>query len=373
MARPITIRTVAERAGCSIATVSRVINGTARASADVEARVRAAIAELDFRPSEIGRSLKTLRTRTLGVVIPSLTNPVFAGSVAGMEAAARARGHTLLLTATDYDPERERELVATLVAQSVAGLVLTVADPDACPTLDLLDGEGIPYVLVYNEPQQAGRAAVTVDNASAARDLTAALIDAGHRRILFIAGRFSTSDRSRLRHQGYLAAMAQAGLAPEPVLELDYLADTVAHRAALEGLLAGAARPTGIICSNDLLALSVIAAVREMGLQVPADVSVAGFDGIAIGRLVSPPLATVHQPTRRMGERAVERLFELMASDAPRTVEWLPYDLRTGGTLAAAPALPARLFPSASAVAGRNSAPPTSPPGQTSSPGEPSR
>ncbi len=378
MARPITIRTVAERAGCSIATVSRVINGTARASADVEARVRAAIAELEFRPSEIGRSLKTLRTRTLGVVIPSLTNPVFAGSVAGMEAEARSRGYTLLLTATDYDPERERELVGTLVAQSVAGLVLTVADPDANPTLDLLDGEGIPYVLVYNEPQHLGRAAVTVDNASAARDLTEALIAAGHRRILFIAGRFSTSDRSRVRHQGYLAAMAQAGLAPEPVLELDYLADTAAHRAALEGLLAGAARPTGIICSNDLLALSVIAAVREMGLAVPADVSVAGFDGIAIGRLVSPPLATVHQPTRRMGARAVERLFDLMAQDAPRTVEWLPYELRTGGTLAQAPNLgapilpAAALSPSAPAAAGRASSPqtPALSPDQTSSPGE---
>ncbi|OYX81689.1 MAG: hypothetical protein B7Y75_07085, partial [Azorhizobium sp. 35-67-5] len=140
---------------------------------------------------------------------------------------------------------------------------------------------------------------------------------------------------------------------------------TAAHRAALEGLLAGAARPTGIICSNDLLALSVIAAVREMGLDVPADVSVAGFDGIAIGRLVSPPLATVHQPTRRMGERAVERLFDLMAHDAPRTVEWLPYELRPGGTLAAAPAQPAPLphpvSPSASAVAGRTSAPSTLP------------
>ncbi|WP_084539888.1 substrate-binding domain-containing protein [Azorhizobium doebereinerae] len=333
MPRPVTIRTVAERAGCSIATVSRVLNGTARASADVEARVRAAVAALDFRPSEIGRSLKTLRTRTLGVVIPSLTNPVFAGSVAGMEAEARGRGHTLLLTASDYDAAREQDLVATLVAQSVAGLVLTVADPDANPTLDLLDGQGIPYVLVYNEPQRPGRAAVTVDNAAASRALTGAFLAAGHRRILFIAGRFSTSDRSRLRHQGYLAAMAAAGLAAEPVLELDYLADTAAHRSALAGLLGGPERPTGIICSNDLLALSVVAAVREMGLAVPGDISVAGFDGIAIGRLVSPPLATVDQPTRRMGARAVERLFDLMGGDAARTVELLPFELRPGGTL----------------------------------------
>ncbi|MEP9377832.1 substrate-binding domain-containing protein [Aquabacter sp. CN5-332] len=337
MPRPVTIRTVALKAGCSIATVSRVMNGTARASAQVEARVRTAMAELSFRPSEIGRALKTLRTRTLGVVIPSLTNPVFASSVAGIEAEARNRGHVLLVTATDYDPARERELVDTLVAQSVAGLVITVADPDDNPTLDHLDAEGIPYVLVYNEPLRAERAAVTVDNAAAGQTLTEALIALGHRRILFVAGRFSTSDRSRLRHQGYIAAMGKAGLEPAPVLELDYMGDADAHRSALIGLLGTPKRPTALVCSNDLLALSIAAAVRDMGLDVPGDVSVAGFDGISIGRLVSPALCTIDQPTRRMGERAVERLFDLFDGSGSRTVEHLPFHLRPGGTIAVAP------------------------------------
>lgn len=357
MARSVTIRTVAERAGCSIATVSRVINGTARASAEAEARVRAAIAELSFRPSEIGRSLKTLRTRTIGVVIPSLTNPVFASSVAGIEAEARVRGHALLVTATDYDPERERAVVDTLVAQSVAGLVLTVADPDTNSTLDMLDGEGIPYVLVYNEPQRIPRAAVTVDNAGATRALTEALIAQGHRRILFIAGRFSTSDRSRLRHQGYLAAMGAHGLAPEPVLELDYTDDAPVHRAALESLFAARARPTALVCSNDLLALSIIAAVRTMGLCVPSEMSVAGFDGIAIGRLVTPELSTVEQPTCLMGARAVERLFDMFEGETGRAVEHLPYHLRLTGTLAAAPPDPGAASRFSASPAGGSDAP----------------
>jgi DNA-binding LacI/PurR family transcriptional regulator len=357
LARTVTIRTVAERAGCSIATVSRVINGTARASADAEARVRAAIAELEFRPSEIGRSLKTLRTRTVGVVIPSLTKPVFASSVAGIEAEARVRGHALLVTATDYDPARERAVVDTLVAQSVAGLVLTVADPDTNPTLDMLDAEGIPYVLVYNEPQRIPRPAVTVDNAAATRALTEALIAHGHRRILFIAGRFSSSDRSRLRHQGYLAAMGAHGLAPEPVLELDYIADAPAHRAALESLFAVRARPTAMICSNDLLALSIIAAVRAMGLSVPGDMSVAGFDGIAIGRLVTPELSTVDQPTRLMGARAIERLFDMFEGATGRAVEHLPYQLRLTGTLAAAPPDPGAAPQFSGSPAGESRAP----------------
>lgn len=343
MGRVVTIRTVAERAGCSIATVSRVINNSARTSPEVEARVRAAIKELGFRPSEIGRSLKTLRTRTLGVVIPSLTNPVFAASVAGMEAEARRRRHTLLLTATDYDPAREPEVVETLVAQSVAGLVLTVANAEDNPTLDLLESEGIPYVLVYNEPTRSARAAVAVDNEAATFALTGAMIEAGHRRVAYATGRFATSDRARTRYQGYLAAMAQAGLSAERPLELDYLADAQGHREALASVFQTPERPTAALCSNDLLALSVMGALRSLDLRVPEDVSVAGFDGIALGGAAYPTLATVDTPTRRMGERAVEKVFEMLEDHAAPTVERLPFTLRVGGTLAAAPCPPLRV------------------------------
>ena len=337
MPRIVTIRTVAERAGCSIATVSRVINRSAPTSAEVEARVRAAIDELGFRPSEIGRALKTLKTRTVGVLIPSLTNPVFAASVAGMQAAARERRHTLLLTATDYDPAAEAELVETLVAQNVAGLVLTVACASHNATLDLLEAESIPFVLVHNEPEGDARAAVCVDNAAATCALTEAMIAAGHRRIAYLAGRFATSDRSLRRYEGYRAAMEKAGLIAADPLELDYLGDTPSHAAALAGLFGDISAPTAALCSNDLLALSVTGALRDLGIRVPDEVSVAGFDGIALGRAMSPSLATVDTPTRRMGEQAVELLFEMIETGAAPRVERLPFSLRPGGTLAAAP------------------------------------
>lgn len=350
MARIVTIRTVAERAGCSIATVSRVINRSAPTSADVEARVRAAIDALGFRPSEIGRALKTLKMRTLGVVIPSLTNPVFAASVAGMEAAARARRHTLLLTSTDYDPSREPELVETLVAQNVAGLVLTVADADASPTLDLLDAENIPYVLIHNQPTRGDRAAVCVDNAAATSALTCAMIAEGHRRIAYLAGRFAGSDRSRRRYEGYRAAMLEAGLEPQAPLELDYLGDTPSHAEDIAGLFRGPARPTAALCSNDLLALCAAGALRELGFAVPGDVSIAGFDGIALGRAVHPTLATVDTPTRRMGERGVEMLFARLEDNAPASVEHLPFTLRPGGTLSRAPGARTRRTPTQSST-----------------------
>lgn len=345
MPRIVTIRTVAERAGCSIATVSRVINRSAPTSAEVEARVRAAIDELGFRPSEIGRALKTLKTRTVGVLIPSLTNPVFAASVAGMQAAARERRHTLLLTATDYDPAAEAELVETLVAQNVAGLVLTVACAGHNATLDLLEAESIPFVLVHNEPEGDARAAVCVDNAAATSALTEAMIAAGHRNIAYLAGRFATSDRSLRRYEGYRAAMEKAGLHAAAPLELDYLGDAPSHAAALAGLFGGVSAPTAALCSNDLLALSVTGALRDLGIRVPDDVSVAGFDGIALGRAMSPSLATVDTPTRRMGEQAVELLFEMIETGAAPRVERLPFSLRSGGTLAAAPKPPRRQEP----------------------------
>lgn len=343
MTRPVTIRTVAERAGCSIATVSRVINGSARTSPEVQTRVRQAVEELGFRPSEIGRSLKTLRTRMLGVVIPSLTNPVYAAAVSGMEAEARRRGHKLLLTTTEYDPRREEDAVSALLARSVAGLLLTVADPDENATLDGLDEAALPYVLVYNEPRLGGRASVSVDNTKAMRAVTRCIMELGHRRVLFVARRIATSDRSRLRYRGYCLAMEEFGAAPWSALEVDQLDDAVTHMAMLREAFSRGDLPTAIICGNDILALSITAALRGLGLRVPADISVAGFDGISMGRMANPSLATVAQPTHRIGERAVEKLFNIMEQGAPRLVELLPFSLLSGGTVAAAPLEPAHL------------------------------
>lgn len=336
MSPSIGIKRVAERAGCSIASVSRVINATAPTSAELKARILRAVDELGFTPNELGRSLRLKRTRVLGVVIPSLTNPVFASSVAGIEEAARTRGHAVLLTATDYDLGREPAVVNALLTQRIAGLVITVADAETSPTLSQLDRLGIPYVLIYNQPTRPARAAVTVDNIAAARDLTDRFLACGHRRIAFLAGRFSTSDRSRLRYQGYIEAMSLVGIDPLPVIELDYMADEPQYRRPLEALLASDRAPTALICSNDLLAVSVMGTVRQLGRRVPDDVSVAGFDGIAIGRLICPSLASIELPTRLMGRIAVDRLFSLIDGKRDSTVTILPHVFRPGGSLAAA-------------------------------------
>lgn len=243
-----TIKAVAERAGCSVSTVSRVINGSGPASADVRARVEAAVADLGFRPSALGANFRAHRNRAIGVVVPSYTNPVFAASIAGLEKVARAERRQLLTASTNYNPAREGDVVEELISQRVDGLALTVANAEGNAVLDLLEREGVPFVLLYNQPEDRRRPAVSVDNRAATAELTRRLIELGHRRIAYIAGRFRTTDRSRLRFEGCQAALAEAGLPAPQLIELDYLAAPERHAAALSEPFGVAERPTALLC-----------------------------------------------------------------------------------------------------------------------------
>lgn len=334
MAKGTTIRDVAARAGVSITTVSRVLNGATPIAPETAERVRDAIAALDFRPNRLGRSLKAARTHTIGVLVPSLRNPVFADCVAGIEDACAAAGYSVLIASSDYDPEREGAAVGTLLSHQVEGLILTVADADDSRCLDRLDGTGTPYVLVYNQPH-GPRPFVSVDNVAAARAVVERMVSLGHRRIGMVAGHFRQSDRSRLRHQGFVAALADAGLAPGPLVEVDFADTRLAQHLACH--MTTVAPPTALFGSNDMVALAVIRALRDLGLSVPGDVSVTGFDGIEVGALVSPSLATLVQPSRAMGETAFARLLGRLAGAAAEQPATLPFSFRPGESLGPAP------------------------------------
>lgn len=324
-----TIRDVARRAGVSTATVSRLINGSGPVGAATAARVRDAIDALDFRLNGVGRSLKTAHTRTLGVVIPSMTNPVFADAVAGIDEAARAAGYALMFTSTEYDPAREQEAVASLLGNRVDGLILTVADPARSAVLDRLDAAGTPYVLTYNQPGAHGRPTVTVDNVAAGRAVASHLAALGHARLAMVSGRFRASDRAVARQEGFRAGAAAHGLARPATAEMSFLETDAAS--VLRPLFADpATAPTALFCSNDLLAIAVIGALGRLGLAVPGAVSVVGFDGIAIGTHLHPTLATVVQPSREMGRAATRQLLgRLAGQSAPESV-LLPHRLREG-------------------------------------------
>lgn len=328
MGRSLTIKDVAQRAGVSVATVSRVINRRGPTSAEARAAVQRAVVESGFRPSAIGRALKTARSRTLGVLVPSLKNPIFADTVQGIERRAEAAGYGTLLASSHYAPDKELAAVEVFLANRVAGLVLTVADENASPALELLSREALPHVLVFNPARAPEHSGVTIDNRGAARQIVGRLIELGHRRIAMIAGNFESSDRSGLRRAGYEDALRSAGLAPGPVVEASFTARDLSGLCA--ALWAGDDPPTAIFCSTDLLAIAAIRALAGLGLRVPRDVSVAGFDGIDLGQWITPSLATVVQPAERMGEAAVEHLLQRVDSGAAALHLTLEHGLRPG-------------------------------------------
>jgi DNA-binding LacI/PurR family transcriptional regulator len=329
-----TIKDVAAHAGFSIATVSRAINAPHTVNPVTLAKVREAIDALKFRPSPIGRQLRGERTRLIGVVLPTLANPVFAECLQGIDELASAQGFRLMLMTTQYDAQRERHAIETLRAQRVEGLILTVADADTHPLLDELDADGPLYVLMHNDTTR--RPSVSVDNHQAACDGVRMLIAHGHRRILMLAGTLAASDRARQRYAGYAHAMEQAGLTPAPALEIDFNAEALAP-SVLAHLSSGPARPTALFCSNDLLAMVVMRGLRRARLRVPQDMSILGFDGLAMGELLAPPLASIGTPNGEIGRAAWQRLMARISGEyvGPTLDLTLPHTLRQGGTISA--------------------------------------
>lgn len=332
MAHRVTIRDVAERVGCGIATVSRVLNGSGPASAGTRARVLEAAEELGFRFNEIGRSLQRRRSRSLGVVVPSLLNPVFATAIQGVQDAASAEGYQLLLACVDYDEDSEAEAVATLLDKQIDGAILTVANPDDSAALDLLKRRGVPYCLIFNQPAGA-EPSVGVDNAAAAAAAGAALLAAGHRETAFVGLRFRGSERARLRHEGFRGAMAAAGCPPPALLEVDHEGRGIER--GLAALLAERPGITALFASNDHLALGCIRALRRLARATPGDISVIGFDGVAVAELVEPSLATVATPSAEMGAEAARAVMAAIATAGPvlprRRI--LDFEFRPGGSL----------------------------------------
>lgn len=331
---PSTIKDVAAHASVSIATVSRTINAPHRVNAETLARVRESIQALDFTPSALGRQLRGERTRLIGVIVPTLANPVFAESLQGADEAASADGYRLMLMTTEYDTARERAAIETLREQRVDGLIATVADAGANTLLDELDRAELPYVLTHNDTPH--RPSVCVDNRRAAREGVHALLARGHRNVTMVAGSFAASDRARLRYQGYADAMQEAGLQSLPAVEIDFNADDVPD-SLLASLVRRGDRPTALFCSNDRLAMVVMHALRRAGIDVPRDMSVLGFDGIPLGELMQPALASIATPNRLIGRTAWRQLAPLLGlagdAHAPQCTT-LPHRFRPGATIA---------------------------------------
>ncbi len=332
-----TIKDVAERAGCAIATVSRVLNGSGPASVDTRERVLRAVAELGFSFNEMGRSLKRQRSRTVGVVVPSLTNPVFAEAVEGVQRVAATNGFDLLLTCANYDRRMELDTVSTLLAKQVEAIVLTVSNPLDSPALGLIAEADVPACLIFNQPRGRLWPAVGVDNVGAARAVGERLLGLGHSHATFVALRFARSERSIDRYEGLRQAYRQRGGNEPALLEVD--PDFTGLEVRFAELYERDPAPSAVFASNDMLALACMRALRAIGKRVPEDVSVVGFDGIKVAGLATPELATIVTPCRDMGEQAMQLLVNALrgGTPPPRRAIALPFEFRSGQSLARAP------------------------------------
>lgn len=333
MKRAATIKDVARRAGCGVSTVSRVLNGTGPASPETRQRVVAAAQVLSFEFSEIGRSLQSKTTRTIGCVVPSLANPVFAEAVQGLQEAVQQAGYQLLLICSNYNVELETDAIRTLLAKQVDGLVLTVSDAHTSEGLEIVKQRGLPCCLMFNHSPGV-LPAVSVDDLGAARAVAGAFAVAGHVHTGFIALRFQISDRSRQRFEGFASACRDNGMAPPALLQIDE--DSGNLSVLLQGLLSENVGLSGLFASNDFLALAAIRATRSLGKRVPEDLSIVGFDGIKVGTMIEPSLATIETAPKTMGSGAAATVLAAIDGEAPPQLydPRRSFKFRPGGSLA---------------------------------------
>ncbi|MDR6885817.1 MULTISPECIES: LacI family DNA-binding transcriptional regulator [Variovorax] len=328
------IQSVAAKAGVSVATVSRAFNFPDKVTPATRELVERVARELHYVPNASARTLRTQRSRALGVVLPTLLNPTFAECLQGIARAAIAGGYAIIPVTTGYRLDEEERAVHLLLAGSVDGLILVVSNPSTSAALARLRTSGTPYVLAYN--RHPDHPCVTVDGEAAVADAVSRLVLLGHRRIAMVSGTLAASDRAQQRYRGYQKGMADAGLNAPPLIEVPFVESAVDM---LTQLLQARSRPTALVCSNDLLAIRSIRAAHLSDLAVPDDLSVVGFDGIALGEDLTPALTTVAQPNSDIGRRSVELLIQAMADGTalqPEASLLLPCFFRDGESCASA-------------------------------------
>ncbi len=331
-----TLEDVARRAEVSTATVSRFFSAPEKVRPALRLRVQMAVSELGYTPHGAARALASQRSNTIGAVIPTLDNAIFATMVQTLQKELSAKGKTLLLAASDYDPGRERGQIENLIVRGVDGLMLTGEARDPA-VYTLLERHGIRYVNTYVYHPASRHPSIGFDNLRAMHKVVGYLFDLGHRSFAMIAGITTGNDRAAERVAGVQEALSQKGLALDPnrILEQPYA--IAAGREALRRLSSGSDRPTAIVCGNDVLALGALLEATALGLRVPEDVSITGFDDLDLAREIGPGLTTVHAPLEEMGRLTAEYLLTTDGADDPPLHLELPAELVVRGSTGPGP------------------------------------
>lgn len=301
-------------AGVSKSTVSRYLNGLyEHMGADTKERIAQVIAELDYRPNALARSLKQKRTHTVGAIVANILNPFSTSVIRGIEDTLKEAGFNLILCNADDDPAKERDYINMLVDKQIDGLIINTT---GCNNeLIAQVNKNIPVILIDRKASDINIDTVTVDSAQGVCQAVDHMVGLGHKHIAMLTLPYDHVSPRLERVQAYQTALAGHGL----TFREDWLVQTSADEqevfAKLKELLAGSVgkdRPTSLFCANNMITMSVVKAIKKMGLIIPGEIAVLGFDDWEWAQLIDPPVTVVAQPVYDMGNKAAALLIKRM-------------------------------------------------------------
>jgi LacI family transcriptional regulator len=322
-----TVRDVAQAAGVSVATVSRVINNPSMVVAEKRDAVYRALETLDYMPNRLARALISRRSKAIGLVVPTIGNPIFAPNMAAIERIADQAGYALLIHCCERDPARELKQIRALIERGIDGLIITGSEH--APELgNLLARNKLPFVSQDVSRLLPLGPSIALDNVGAMELAIDHLVEQGHREIAVMTGPVHNTPPIAERFAAAAARIRHHGLGlPDRWLVVTEDYDGPSVRAAAAALLRSVEAPKAVACTGDILSLGLVAECRAHGLAVPADISIIGCGNTEMGQYVDPPLTTVRMPVAEMGGMAASNLLSLIAGGSVGALTLLPCEL----------------------------------------------
>jgi LacI family transcriptional regulator len=332
----VTVKDVAEKSGVSVSTVSHVINGTRFVSEDLRNKVREAMNTLEYKPNLIARSLRTKRSNVLGLILADITNPYYSEIARNIEYLGHLQDYTVMLCNSEGDPIKEEFYIRRLSETRADGIII-VSSKIQPELLKEMVGEHLPVIFIDKHGSGIQGDLIAIDEFGGGRMATEHLISLGHQRIACVNG-MSINYLNQERVNGYRAAIEAAGLPMDELLVVAAGFDVVDGYRNGTALLEMKNRPTAIFATGDLIAYGVIQAAYQMGLRIPEELSVVGFDDIYLSEYFIPPLTTVKQPLYEISEAAINCFFERMENNQ-RTGRTIHYNVHLEVRESTGPAL----------------------------------
>ena len=329
-----TLEDVAKAAGVSTATVSRCLNTPKLVVETTRARVMEAVEQLGYIPNFGARAMAAKRTYTIGAIVPTIENSIFAKGLQAFQEELFSLGYTLLMASSAYRAEAEEEQIRSLITRGADGLLLIGYERDPA-IYTYLQRQEVPVLVTWTYAKTKAVPSVGFDNFQAMRGLAEAVIALGHRKIGIIAGVTRHNDRATERLQGIKAAAQDADATVEIVFDIEARYDVEAGGDAFEQLIKNAPETSVVMCGNDVLGVGALIRARAMGMRVPEDISITGFDDVQLARIVEPQLTTVQVPHREMGRKAAAELVAMVEKSSAGVSHELESRLMLRGSLGA--------------------------------------